>query len=221
MSRAQAVEPQPAKPDVFTRRAAIVGRVSDAVTCADMQGVVVQITGMPKDFAAWLESYRIPYGKTWPLLKRRPDRTETAPDGSYVLCDLPAGGYVLTAALPHNGGRYGEKSRNAVVPPAGHASCDITLSPTTVEGTVKWSALPIAPVLMAIVRVVGSGETTETAADGSYRLVAIQPGKRCISVTANGLEPAELEVELATGKVVAQDFLLTPAIVMPANRKER
>lgn len=228
--------------ETFTRRASIVGRVTDALTGANLQGAFVQITGMPEDFAAWLESYRIPYGKMWPVMKRRPDRTESAEDGSYVFCDLPGGNYTLTAVLPRNGGRYADKSGTASVPlqpgPASkltepsYATCDIALDPTAIVGVVTPAASPasksasraeVAAIQMAIVRIVGSGETTESASDGSYRLVAIQPGDRRVRVTARGYEPSEMPVSLAAaGNTATQNFVMTPTPVAPAIQpKER
>jgi hypothetical protein len=212
--------------ETFQRHASIFGRVTDAKTAAALQGVVVQITGMPDAFAAWLASYKIPYGKLWPLLRKRPDRTETAADGSFGFCDLPAGRYKLEAVLPKSAQRYASATHRTVVRSApstrrnsgvpSFTTCNIALPPTTIEGSVMAASTPIQ---MAIVRVVGSGETTETAADGSYRIVAVQPGTRAVSVSARGFEPTVSPATLAkAGDTAKVDITMTPIPPVPGSQ---
>lgn len=201
--------------ETFTRRASIAGMVRDAMTGGPLPSAEVQITGMPATFRAWLEVYRIPYGALWPKLQRRPDRARTGPDGDYLFCDLPEGDYTLEAVLPDNGGRYASGSQSVAVSYAvepGYGICDIDLSPTSVTGTVSAGlASAISPVQMAVLKVAGSGEGAESAKDGSYRIVGLQPGEREVSVTARGFVPAVAQVRLqAPGSEAVLDISLVP-----------
>jgi hypothetical protein len=139
------------------------------------------------------------------------------PEGIYYFLDLPDGEYVVEASALEGGSRYSSVTAKAQVSrtSGGHgerivpAIVDLVLRETTVRGQVRANK---APVVLAEVRVKGSGERTFTDSQGHYVLAGIEKGNRTIQVFAPSYAPAEKAAKLQSpGSVVQVDFTLTRA----------
>lgn len=213
--------------DLVRHQVAIAGRLTDLETGKPLAGARVEITGAPSEFTAWLDLRARQFGDRWPVLAERPDRKRTAADGHFHFLDLPAGAYTLTASLPGAGSRYGTATAAATVALDAEerfvlAAADVSLPPTTVKGRIsgppggtKNKPTPGDPVMMAEVRVRGSGERTFSDGDGNYRLSELEPGERTVLVTARGFQdPApQLVVLGAPGATVTLDVALEPVTI--------
>lgn len=203
------------KMEQVRHQVAIGGRVMDAATRKAISGARVSITEMPPALKGVLERKSIQYGSRWAAMLERPDRTATAPDGLFYFLDLPAGKYTLTALLPGSGKRYGSGHGAATVSMDANrnvkmAFVEIVLQPTTVQGKVT-GASHKAGVVMAEVRVKGSGERAFSDAQGQYLLGAVEPGKRTIMVFAQGYRAVSKSVILAApGALETLNFALVP-----------
>lgn len=140
-----------------------------------------------------------------------------APDGLYYFLDLPNGEYVVEVSALNRGSRYGNASVNArvsrtpdqqgerIVP----AIIDLVLRETCVKGRVTANK---APVVLAQVRVKGSGESTFTDVQGNYLLAGIERGARTIQVFSQNYALAEKVAKLQSpGSVVELNFTLARA----------
>jgi hypothetical protein len=142
-----------------------------------------------------------------------PDVAVTTRDGWFHFDGLPDGKYALDVAVPAAGSRYGAarvsvKVKRGDGPPT-PADASAALAPTTVRGRVVDG--DGAPVVMAELRVQGSGEKTWSDADGRYRLMALERGTRRVQVTARGMAPAEAAAQLTgPGSSATVDFTLKP-----------
>ena len=177
------------------QQVAIAGRVTDARSHRALAGVLVQITAAPAEFSSSLRIRATQHGDRWDAMVVRPDRTRTASDGHFHFCDLPPGQYTLTASLPGRGSRYGTADAQATVSSTEVVTADLALSPTRVEGRVT-AAAGQTPVLLAQVRVKGSGEQTFTDADGNYVLAGLEGGTRTVVVSAEGYKSHDATVQL-------------------------
>lgn len=185
-----------------SRQAAIAGKVIDSATRLPLAGVRVAITTMPKSFKERLLIHAIPYGDAWATMAERPDRTRTSADGSFRFMDLPRSKhYKLTFSLPAALRRYGKvkaefavdhdkKGRITATPQT------IALPATGVFGKVLSGG---APVVLAEIRVIGSGEQAFTGADGAFLLSAMEPGQRRLSISAQGYKPTIVSIEISQG----------------------
>ncbi len=197
---------------------AIAGRVTDAQTGSSLGGVRVEITAAPPAFVSLMASKAKQSGERWDKLQQRPDRTRTADDGHFHFLDLPEGKYTLAASLPDCGSRYGSaETKNIAVKRDADgtitmATADITLPSTTLKGQItRKGAAPGAGVVMAEVRLKGSGEYTFSDADGKYVLNGVQAGNRTVLVSLKGYQPASQTVKLPQpGTVETADFRLAP-----------
>jgi len=215
---------------------AIAGQVTDAPTDQPIAGAEVIIKDAPPAFTSWLPIKRKQYGERWETMSRRPDRVRTAPDGCFYFVDLPAGTYTLTASLPGSGTRYGTAEEKTVtVPPNAkkvtvlndgktnrlaktdtdnndnantNANLDVKLRlpPTTLKGKITNSE--DEPVVMAKVRVLGSGEYAFTNAEGKYCLTGLEAGKRTVDVFFQGERKSFESVSLKAGLVESLNFTL-------------
>jgi hypothetical protein len=161
---------------------AIHGRVTDSQTGRSIQGAEVTINGPAKA------------------------TRQAAADGHFHVLDLPAGEYTLTASLPGAGSRYGTAQSQAAIAWNGNGIqapvvVNLALPPTTVKGHILTPAPENpAPVVLAEVRVKGSGERAFTDGEGRYLLAGIEIGRRTLLVTARGHappEPATVQLENA------------------------
>jgi Carboxypeptidase regulatory-like domain len=171
-------------------RVAIAGRVLDAGTGKPVTNAAVSITTMPPAFQNRLAIASLAYGRSWDDLLDRPDRTSTRKDGLFCFLDLPDGKYGLSGSMPSHGNRYGVAQGSAEVSRDSKGNFKIaflTLTPqaTTVKGRITGSSHKNG-VVLAEVRVKGSGERTFTDAQGQYEVAGIEPGKRVLMVSAQG-----------------------------------
>lgn len=197
---------------------AVAGRVTDARSGKPLSRATVEITAAPAAFESWLELRRRRYGDRWPSMAEREDRLRTAADGHFHFLDLPVGEYTFSASLPAAGSRYGRSTADVEVgfDSEGNpnlATADLALPPTTVEGSLTEAGSLAAPVAMAEVRVVGSGERTFSFDDGFYSLRGLEKGQRVLRISARGfLAPPPQTVDLAeAGDVVTLSVELSPA----------
>jgi len=199
--------------EIARHQVAISGHVSDAETGKAVGGAEVRITDWPEAFKSTLEAASVQYGTRWDSLAERPDKTRSRDDGLFYFLDLPDGKYTLRARLPSFGKRYGEAQQEAVVSRdtdgrVKRAAANIPLKPTAVKGKIMAPGQK-SGVLMAEVRVKGSGERTFSDRKGNYALTGIENGKRILQVFAQGYSLAEEEIVIATpGKSETKDFNL-------------
>lgn len=89
-------------------RVAISGRVelgfqdNETWTLLPQQAkqIRVELIEAPDSFKRKMQLKALSHGDAWETLARRPDRTQTAEDGSFYFLDLPAGEYQLQATVP-------------------------------------------------------------------------------------------------------------------------
>jgi hypothetical protein len=197
---------------------AIAGRVTDAQTSQAIGRARVSITDGPLAFNNWLANHARQYGDRWETMMWRPDRIRTAADGHFHFMDLPDGQYTLTGSLPGSGTRYGTTQQVATVYRDAHgnitmAVADMTLPPTTLKGRI--ARQDNDPVVMAEVRVKGSGERVFSDGEGRYLLAGLEASderERTLLVTAQGYQQASQNVLLdQAGAEKTVDFVLVPS----------
>ena len=165
------------------RQVAIAGRVTDAQTEKAIARARVEITDGPPVFEERLALKARQHGNRWTVMAERPDRIHTAADGHFHFLDLPDGDYTLVASLPASGTRYGtaqttvtlssemiDEQRDITM-----ATADIALPPPSLKGKITEQGSD-NPVVMAEVRVQGSGERTFTDGQGEYLLTGLEVG---------------------------------------------
>lgn len=185
----------------ITHRAALVGRVLDQLDQRPLPDVTVEIINAPAAYKSRLATLR--QGR--PLA--RPDRLVTDRNGWFCWLDLPAGSYALRASLSDP--RYAIATATASVVANAPASVDLLLVPTAVTGSVS-ADRPAGPLAMVAVRMLGSGEVTFTAADGSFTLSPVEPGaSRVIELSAQGYVAATRTATLPQGQTTT-----LPAIIL-------
>ncbi len=193
----------------------IAGTVTDAQTGRAIRGALVSLANGPAAFTGWLTRHALQYAGAWDEMAERPDRTLTARDGHFHFLDLPNGSYTLAVSLPDEGSRYGtagttiKVSRNTqggvTTPPV-----SMTLPPTTLKGRI--TGRNNAPVILAEVRVQGSGEHAYSGAEGRYVVTGLEAGSRTVLVSAQGYQQTLRTVTLAQGQVAqGVDFALVSA----------
>jgi hypothetical protein len=169
---------------------ALAGRVLDAETGKPIRGAEVTITNMPVEFKRKIDGVILQMRGRENPLSETPDRTLSRSDGLFYFLDLPDGKYTLKARIPNSGRRYGEAHQDAAVrrdaqATVQRATVNIQLHPTVVKGRITASGQK-SGVLMAEVRIKGSGERTFSDKKGNYAVVGIEPGKRMLQVFAQG-----------------------------------
>jgi len=95
----------------------------------------------------------------------------------------------------------------------GRLDVDVTLDPLPREGlsgVVRRSG-DLAPVDGLVVRVVGSGLETTTAADGSFGFAGVAVGQQIVTAEGFGYAPAEGRVVLVDGIPAVLDLVVEPA----------
>lgn len=205
---------------VARHRVAIAGLVVDGVTGKPIVGAHVEIVGKP---AAYEEKLALLAGSLGDAGREmeRPDTARTRGDGLFYFLDLPDGRYAVLAFLPKEGiraknvlpmrhdreedpyklkgdQRYGKTQQEITVSyKEGFGKLVFyKLQPTGVSGRVIGAANKAA-VLLAEVRVQGSGERAFTDAQGQYTVAGVQPNqhaKRRLLVNARGYRAVHLEV---------------------------
>lgn len=176
----------------------------DAGSGRALSGALVSIDGgdrrSPAPFRRLIQARARQYGSAWRLLAERPDRKRTADDGTFYFLDLPEGDYSLSASLTDMGARYATAEMTAKIAKNGNgdyqrAFVELALQATSVQGKVTGPRHRNG-VVMAEVRVKGSGERTFSDAQGQYVLAGLEPGKRTILAFAQGYKQTERSVEL-------------------------
>lgn len=198
---------------IARHQVAIAGRVLDGHTGKPVAGALVSMTAMPPVFQKRLvitSSSRA----DWDEMLERPDRTRTRKDGLFYFLDLPEGSYTLSGSLPRLGKRYGAAQGSSEVSRDTKGKFKVTtitlaLQPTRVKGKVVGPGQKNG-VVLAEVRVKGSGERTFTDAQGQYTVAGIETGKRVLLVSAQGYQAASENVTLGEpGMAKTVNFSLT------------
>ncbi len=207
--------------EVARHRVAIAGSATDAETGKALRGARVEITSAPASFDEWLALHAGQFGD-WEGRPERPDRARTAADGHFHFLDLPPGDYTLSASLPGSGSRYGGATAELTLLPdsLGNAvleAVDLALPPTTVKGSLAGPPDSLGEadaVVMAEVRLEGSGERTWSDGQGNFSLAGVEAGERTVVISARGfVDPAPRIIDLASaGAVVDLDLVLQPTI---------
>ena len=170
---------------------AIAGRATNDLTGAGLAGALVTVQG------------------TGISLEVR-----TGADGHFHFLDLPNGTYTLQATMPGAGSRYGTVQAQAIVSSAAGgrillAAADLALPPTALRGEITKQGG--GTVLLAEVRLAGSGERALSDGDGLYLLAGVETGSRTVRVMAQGFLPQERPVLLTTGIAAVLNVTLVPA----------
>lgn len=205
-------------------RAAITGRILDAVTTEPVPGARVQITSMPAAFQAILGVLQVQHGSAWSSMTRRPDLASSGLDGMFLFGDLPDGAYTLAITLPGGDARYGATTAGVTVShaPDGAVTTPFvaaTLPPTAVQGTIlrqvpdQGNQPPTtAPLRLALVRVRGLDVAAYSGSTGVYYLTGADPGAHTLQISAPGYAPATTTATVQKGVVVTPPTItLIPA----------
>ena len=189
---------------------ALAGQVSDAQTGQVIPGARVELTPLSGTFKTRIALQALQYGEQWQAMTERPDRTQTANDGSFYFLDLADGRYTLTVSLLGAGTRYGLAQSTVAVSRQGdriqRATADMALPATTVKGQITNSEG--APVVMAKVQIAGSSESNFSDSQGTYLLAGLQSGQRMVTVLAQGYELISQGTPLSQAEVKTLDFTL-------------
>ncbi len=205
---------------IARHRVAIAGLVVNGVTGKPIPGAHVEIVGKPAAYEEKLALLAASLGSTGREMER-PDTARTRADGLFYFLDLPEGRYKVLAFLPKEGlrvknvlkiktdreadpyklkgdKRYGKAQEDATVSyKDGFGKLVFfKLQPTGVTGRVIGATNKTA-VLLAEVRVQGSGERAFTDVQGHYTVAGVQPNqraKRRLLVSARGYRTEHLEV---------------------------
>jgi len=182
---------------------AIWGKVIDAVTRKPVAGALVTLTSMPTKLEKTLQLQAQYFGDEWKNRMQRPDRTYSRPDGLYYFLDLPDGDYEVSASLPSCGKRYGdvhEKKRVSINDREGTGQqalramwLELALPSSMIRGRI-YDAAKKAGVVMAEVRLKGSGERTFSGPKGAFTLGPIEASakaERTLECFAQGYQPKE------------------------------
>lgn len=200
--------------ELVRHQVAAAGTVTDTVTGNPLRGVDVTLTDGPAAFLDMIALRAVQAGKRWSNLAERPDRTRTRADGHYHFMDLPNGGYTLEAAWPGAGSRFAVVTTTFTITrnpdeTINRVAADISLDPTTLSGTIT-DKDSTDPVVMAEVRLQGSGERAFSDSSGHYVLAGLEVGTRTVLVSAQNYESAAQTVALTpAGSTQTVDFLLT------------
>jgi hypothetical protein len=180
---------------IVRRQVALAGRVMDKHTGKPIADAQVDISGVS-----------LAHGTT-----------RTRQDGVFYFMDLPNGEYALRASNPSGGRAYGTAEAKATVARDSDANIkvayvDFLLPATCVKGRVT-SRSRGNGVLMAEVRMKGSGERTLSDVHGHYVLAGVETSKsdRTVTVTAQGYKATSQPVRIEQPGVTNElDFTLEP-----------
>src|SRR5262249_10730720 len=155
-------------------KVAIAGRVTDAQTGKFIGAAEIVMTSMPESFRAALETAGRRFGSRWAMMAEGPDRARARGGGLFYFLALPNGNYSVKVSLPSAGKRYGSVLENATVSRDANGNLKMVfltfaLNPTTVAGKITGSGHK-GGIVMADVRIKGSGEHAYTDARGQYLL---------------------------------------------------
>lgn len=187
------------------RRAAVAGKVVDAVSARPVAGATAAITAGPAAFQRLVAIAETRAGPTWAGLPVRADRAVSATDGCFCFAELPDGDYTVSVSGPA-GVYYGVAQQTFHVQQnsAGDIAVVIkviSLPPTGVHGLVKGQDTGLA-LSLARVRVAGSDDLAFCDAAGAFFVGGLQPGARTVSVGASGYRRSAVTATLVTGQIV-------------------
>ena len=135
---------------------------------------------------------------------------QTAANGSYTVNNVPAGQRQVTASATG----YNPQTATVQVNAGQTANRDFALTPSgpttgSVAGTVTDAStgLPIAGATVAT----DTGQSDQTAANGTYTINNVPPGQRQVTASATGYDPESATVQVNAGQTANQDFALTPS----------
>ena len=133
-------------------------------------------------------------------------RTETDPQGSYQISNVPAGEWTITASK--NG--YTPESKLVYVEAGQTVTVNFTLAPVTSTGTVRGTVRDnnAKPIQDATVAVQGTELQTTTNSDGQYEITNVPAGQRTIIASKSGYVSESKAVNVEAGQVVTVDFQL-------------
>lgn len=172
-------------------RAALVGRVVDALSGQPMPQAEVRLAGGPPVWKERVAAMALVGGRAL-------DATTADAEGFFKFIDLPAGAYQVTARV--GGKRYAAATLPASVTVADATVLELPLAPTALTGVVRANT-PAGPLAMARVRALGSGESTYTDANGAFTLSPLEPGTdRRFEVSAQRYVTAMHTVSLPAGQ---------------------
>jgi CarboxypepD_reg-like domain/Carboxypeptidase regulatory-like domain len=177
--------------DTIRHQAALAGVVTVAATGLPLAGARVELTSGPPAFLDGLAVRAALAGPLWDALALRPDRTRTAADGRFRFIDLLDGLYTIAASVPGGGSRFSVTGAQVTVARDSNgtivmATAVLAVPTTSLSGTITDTSTPAKPLVMAEVRLKGSGERTYTDGQGKYLLVALEAGNRTVVVAAPG-----------------------------------
>jgi Carboxypeptidase regulatory-like domain len=204
-----------------SHQVAIAGQVSDKETGETIGNAIVEIIDMPDAFKTKRSLQALRYGSEWENLTKRCDRTTTAIDGFFYFIDLPPGEYTLTAFLPGAATRYKLAQTTVTFPPQKDPSnspkfalANLTLFPSGIRGKV--TDLQNVAIGRVNVKILGSGESTVTDAQGKFELIGLEApkqekSKRAVKVvvSAKGYQEITETLQFSLGEVIEQNFQLT------------
>lgn len=200
---------------VISRKVAITGRVIDDQSGRPVTGSRIHITRAPREFSDWLALQAVQYGTKWNTRVERPDRTQTAADGSFYFLDapLPDGDYDLMAFVQGCGSRYGTITKKATIAHDKNGniqsvSIDFVLPVTIIKGSISDKSSH-DPITMAEVRIQGSPERIFSDGRGEYLLYGLETGKRVVQVFAHGYKTVSKAVVInKAGSTKTVNFIL-------------
>jgi hypothetical protein len=184
-------------------RVSIWGKVIDTLTQKPIAGADVRLTKMPAAFAKTLERLAKYAGHERTIRAQRPDRTRSRADGLFYFLDLPDGDYEIRALVPNCARRYGEERQQKKVSRADTLKgmwVGLALQPTVIRGRI-YDAAEKTGVVMAEVRLKGSGERTFSGPRGDFTLgpVEASKSKRTLECFAQGYLRKE-QADVVVGK---------------------
>jgi hypothetical protein len=142
-------------------------------------------------------------------------QTVTRGNGLFYFLDLPDGTYEVRAFLPGSGTRRGAAKKQVKVSRDDQGNIrmeflDLPLTATSIRGTVNGPGKD--RVMLAQVRLKGSGEQTFTDRDGRFFFSEVEAGNRTVQVVAQGYKPASKVVRVSSaGTEHHVDFVLARA----------
>lgn len=176
-----------------SHRASIAAKIEDAVTGRPVGGASARITTSPPAFERWLDAH-----------PNKEPVARAAADGIVGFIDLPNGDYTVALSAPG----YGVVTRTFNVANAAAEGASavvsieaISLPPSGVRGAIRASDTS-APLPLARVRVMDSGEIAHCDAAGNFYVGALQAGTRRLTLSAQGYVTVTTTAVILEGHVL-------------------
>ncbi|MEW6173954.1 MAG: S8 family serine peptidase [Bacillota bacterium] len=135
----------------------------------------------------------------------------TGADGTYIIADVPAREYTVTASATG----YHSASYTAAVSADETTVLDFRLLPVqngAITGTVTDGANPIAGAAIDLTATGTTPYTRSTTTDenGNYSISDLPPGEYSVTASADGFQEASMAVTVTEGQSVTVDFIMNP-----------